>query len=97
MGGTNSYPATMPPANQDRRGDVLDAAAKQGWSIDSDRTRHGAISDQFAKGDVTLTCFWSQTPWSDARWDGGVFSSPKAQRQVWRIEGEDGVMAMLRG
>jgi hypothetical protein len=86
----------MPPANQDRRRDVLDAAKEHGWTSDSDRTRHGAISDQFTKGARTLTCFWSETPWSDARWDGGVLSSPDGQREVWRIERDDGVLDILK-
>ncbi|MGH9023880.1 MAG: hypothetical protein ACRDV9_12405 [Acidimicrobiia bacterium] len=86
----------MPPATHDRRGDVLEAAKTNGWSTDSDWTRHGAISDQFTRGKLTLICFWSQTPWSEARWDGGVLAGPDGPRQVWRIEGTDGVMAILR-
>jgi hypothetical protein len=87
----------MPPANQDRRDDVRAAASAHGWSSDSDQTRHGAISDQFIRHSTTLTCFWARTPWSEGRWAGGFVSAPEGDRQVWRIEGEGGVMAILRG
>lgn len=76
---------------------MLRAARTNGWTIDSDRTRHGAISDQFARDAFTLTCFWSATPWSDARWDGGVLTAPDGARQVWRVSGEGGVLAILSG
>lgn len=85
----------MPPASQDRRNDVIETAKARGWTIDSDTTTHGALSDQFIKSGVTLTCFWGQTPWSDARWHGGFAASPDGPRQVWKIEGGGGVMSIL--
>jgi len=36
----------MPPANHDRREDVLDTARRGGWSVSSERTDHGAMSDR---------------------------------------------------
>lgn len=85
----------MPPANQDRRGDVLRLAKERGWAIDSDRTRHGALSDQFTKDRTILTCFWSATPWSEARWDSGLLVAPDGARQIWRISGDGGVLSIL--
>lgn len=55
----------MPSASHNRRGDVLESANAHGWTHDSARTRHGAISDQVTRDDATLTCFWAETPWSD--------------------------------
>lgn len=87
----------MPPASQDRRNDVLDAAKSHGWTVDTDTTWHGAISDQFTRAEVTLTCFWSQTPWSDARWDSGLLVIPDGTRQVWKVGGDGGVLSVLKG
>lgn len=86
----------MPRADHDRRPDVLQVAAERGWSHEVDTTSHGAITDQFAKDRTTLTCFWAQTPWSDARWLTGTLARPDGPRLVWRVEGVGGVLAVLR-
>jgi len=78
------------------RNDVLDAAKSNGWAVDTDTTRHGAISDQFTRSGVTLTCFWSQTPWSDARWDSGLLVGPDGARRVWKVAGDGGVLSVLQ-
>jgi hypothetical protein len=85
----------MPP-HHDRRPDVLDLANARGWSHDTDKTRHGAISDQFTRDGITLTCFWTETPWADARWSRGhVAGGPDGPRGVWTVEKDGGVLAVL--
>lgn len=86
----------MPHPMHDKRPAVLDTAAANGWTHDTDKTKHGAISDQFTRGGFTLTCFWCETPWSDARWENGVLATPGGPKQVPDIVGEDGVLAVLR-
>ena len=86
----------MPSGQHDRRPDVLDAARAAGWASDSDSTRHGGISDQFTKAGRTVTCHWVKTPWSDARWAGAVVSGPDGPRQVWKVSGDGGVLAVLK-
>jgi hypothetical protein len=85
----------MPHPKHNRRPDVIDKALANGWSHDPAQTKHGAISDQFTRGKQTLTCFWCETPWSDARWENGVLVGGERPRQVWRIEGENGVLSIL--
>ena len=87
----------MPAPQHDRRPDVLAAAKTHGWQHEVGTTTHGSISDQFTRHGRTLTCFWHRTPWSDAYWDQGILSGPDKPRQVWRITGDDGVLAVLKG
>ncbi len=47
------------------------------------------------RGDADLL-FWSQTPWSDARWDSGLLVGPDGARQVWKVAGDGGVLSVLQ-
>ncbi len=80
----------------DLRSAVLEEARTHGWIHETARTPHGSISDQFSRGPRTLTCFWSETPWSDAHWDNGFLSDPDGPKQVWKIAGEGGVLDVLQ-
>jgi hypothetical protein len=83
-----------------RRPDVLDAAKSHHWSHAFESTSHGAMSDQFTKGKLTLTCFWIQTPWAEARWESGVLAGGSdGPRGVWSIEDGktgDGVLTIIK-
>jgi hypothetical protein len=79
----------------DRRDEVLDLAKIKGWTVDSKRTEHGALSDKFVRADVNMILFWVETPWSDARSAGGYVTDRDGQRQVCRFIGPDGVLALL--
>jgi hypothetical protein len=80
----------------EHRSEVLTAAKANGWSVDSERTTHGAMSDAFTKEGLSLILFWVETPWCDARSAGGFLTDPDGQRQVYRFIGSDGVMAILK-
>lgn len=85
----------MPPPNQDRRDDVLHVAANHAWKVESRRTVHGAMSDRLVRSGTTVTCFWAETPWSDARWHGAVVTDNEGSRQVWAVGGRNGILQVL--
>lgn len=74
---------------------VLILATDRGWTHEAAKTPHGAISDQFTRGEFVLTCFWCETPWSDARWENAVLVGQGSARHVADIEGTRGVLAVL--
>jgi len=95
----------MPSHRRDLRPDVLSAAETHGWEHDMDTTRHGAISDQFRRGKLTLTCFWTRSVQSDAYWSNGILYGVEPPRQVWHVAPSDrgvanrtpGVLEILAG
>ena len=86
----------MPASHDDLRGDVLRAARESGWRHSTERTTHGAISDEFQHGSTTLTLFWTATPWCDARMHGGFVTVGAEQRNVWGIKGDNQALAILK-
>jgi hypothetical protein len=70
-------------AKFDRRPDELAAAEENGWAVTTENTSHGAVSDQFRRGNLVLTCFWSRSVRSEAC--NGLLEGDGNPRQVWHI------------